>query len=459
MKILFSNPPWWESDAQGRTLRQGIRAGSRWPFTRPAAHAPDAFRFGGYIPAPFFLQYAASYTARALAGSHVVLRDSIARGESYNTYAEHLADERYDFIVIESATSSWAHDGHLIERIAALSPESKVILTGTLGKEKAHEIFHAHRNVIAIIEGEYDKRVASAITQYLAARKHVVDVPPRVLHHDLLTVDEMNAAPLPMWDDACALNYWDGCPVGHQPPQLQIWTSRGCPFKCCFCVWPATMTGNDPDGTKPRAVRCYSPEYMAALLEERLAWAASRGTPYRSIYLDDDTMNLVNKHTIAMCGVMKKTGLPWSAMCRADTSTREVWQLMKDSGCFGVKIGFESGSQRVIDKIINKRLDLKKAEETAKYLRSIGLTVHGTFTVGLPGETPEESQQTTEFIARLMREGTLNTYQLSGTATIEGTPLAAIAAGGHLEKYPDATNEGFVVSPDGQKKIEALAQR
>lgn len=455
MKILFSNLPWWELD--GNELRQGIRAGSRWPFTRHAAHYPDQFRFGGYLPTPFFLQYAASYTARELPDAKVTLRDSIARGESVPKFMAHLREDRPDWIVIETATPSWSWDAGLLNIIADVLPSARVILFGPIDAAKHKAIFEAHRNIAAVIQGEPDKRVASAIRQWTDVRAHFHTPPPIVLHHDLLRIDHMNNAPLPMWDDEAALNYWDACPVGHQPPQLQVWSSRGCPFRCCFCVWPATMTGNDPDGTKPRSVRCYSPEYMTAFLEERIAWARARGTPYASLYDDSDTFNLREDHTIAMCEVYRKTGLPWSAMCRADTSSRETWQLMKDSGCFGVKIGFESGVQRVIDQIVNKRLDLAKARETAIWLRSIGLSVHGTFTVGLPGETEEEKRATIAFIEALYRDGGLNSHQLSGTATIEGTPLAAIAGGAHLAKYPGATAEGFVVSPDGQRKVESMA--
>lgn len=444
MKILFSNPPWWE--VTDGYLRKGIRAGSRWPFTMHAPHEPDKFRFGGYLPFPFFLGYAASYTARELPGADVKMRDSIARGESYEAFMAYLLVHRPDFLVIETATPSWDHDRQLLIELAQRLPETKVILTGTLDVANANEILNTHQNVAAIVRGEYDKLIAKAIRG--AGQR-------QILEHDLLTVDEMNAAPAPMWDDACALHYWDACPTGHQPPQLQVWTSRGCPFKCVFCVWPSVMTGNDPDGTKPRTVRCYSPEYMERFLTERIEWAKARGTPYRSIYLDDDTANLVNAHTVKMCGVMAKIGLPWSAMCRADTSTREVWTLMKDSGCFGVKIGFESGSQEVIDRIVNKRLNLAKARETAIWLRSIGMSVHGTFTVGLPGETDAQKRETLAFIEALYRDGGLDTHQLSGTATIEGTPLAAIAAGELLPKYPGATREGFTVTGDGQAKIEA----
>ena len=447
MKILFSNPPWWHKE--GDTLCHGTRAGSRWPFTHHAYHAPDKFRFGGYIPFPFFMGYAASYTAKALPDAEITFRDSIARGEGYGTYFDYLQQEKPDWIVIETATPSWEHDARLLGVIAARVPSASVILAGTIDETKANEILAAHPNVVAIVQGEYDKQIVRVI--------HFGD--RGLVARHLLTEAEMNAAPPPMWDDECALNYWDACPTGQVPPQLQVWTSRGCPFRCCFCVWPATMTGDDPDGTKPRKVRTYTPEYMRAFLTERIKWAKARGTPYKSIYLDDDTANLLNKHTIAMCDVMKEIGLPWSAMCRADTSTPEVWKLMRDSGCFGVKIGFESGSQYVVDKIVNKHLDLKKAEATCRYLRELGMTVHGTFTVGLPGETKEQEQETRSFIARLRGDGTLTTHQLSGTAEIEGTPLHTLRKDGHLAAYPGAhIDKNYAVSPDGQKKIEEMVK-
>src|SRR6185312_13019614 len=148
-------------------------------------------------------------------------------------------------------------------------------------------------------------------------------------------------------------------------------------------------------------------------------------------------------------------GLPWSMMCRGDTSSREVWKEMKDSGCFGVKIGFESGSQRVVNEIIGKGLDIQEARETAIFLKEIGMTVHGTFMVGHPGETPEEANQTIEFIKKLYADKGLDTHQLSGTATISGTPLANLKAGETNKRYPGAKkDENWHEDLDGQKKAE-----
>lgn len=452
MKILFSNPPWWQQDSDG--LRIGIRAGSRWPFTRASVHEPDKFRFGGYLPVPFFLNSAAAYARKEFPSAKVSIRDSVARGESYSTYMEYLDHLRPDWIIIESATPCWEHDQQLIRVISDNMPETRIIVCGTI---VAGCDFKLPQGAIAAVKGEYEKN----ISKFIQVQESIVNkdsvVFPKPIDFDLLTTEEMNLLPFPIFDEECALNYADGCPSGQKFPQLQVWTSRGCPYKCSFCGWPGTMTGNDPDGTKPRRVRGHSAEWVDGMLLDRLAIAEKAGIPYRSIYIDDDTFNLTEKHTIDISLVMRKIDLPWSAMCRADTISESTWELMHDCGCFGVKIGFESGSQRVINQIINKRLDLIEAEKTAKFIRSIGMTVHGTFTVGLPGETQEEQQQTLGFIKRLHEEGAIDTHQLSGTAIIEGTPLANILhSKSILPKYPGAVPEGYIAKIDGQKKIEDM---
>jgi radical SAM superfamily enzyme YgiQ (UPF0313 family) len=140
-------------------------------------------------------------------------------------------------------------------------------------------------------------------------------------------------------------------------------------------------------------------------------------------------------------------------MCRADTINRETWKLMRDSGCYGVKLGFESGNQQVVDNIVNKGLDLAAARETTIFLRSLGMTVHGTFTYGLPGETREQMAETKAYIASLP----LTSYQESGTAEIEGTPLHTLRAAGKLAKYAGAAMDAnYRRDSDGWKKIEAI---
>lgn len=390
----------------------------------------------GYFPFPFFSGYAASYAQKHLPDYEVRLIDSITRNETYAKFYGHIVSLHPEWIVMETATSSWEHDQKLIPRIKEAAPGAKLILTGPFKYEEGIQA-GAH----AVIKGEYEKGCVSVIQGFASG----------IVDHMLLTSQEMNEAPIPMMDEEVWDRYWDSNPIGQIHPHLQIFASRGCPHKCVFCIWPAVMTGNDPEGTKARSVRFYSADYL-----EKYIRALLDKHPFRSIYFDDDTGNLNDKHTLEICRVMRKIGLPWSMMCRADTSSREVWKEMKDSGCFGVKVGFESGSQYVIDHIINKKLDLKEAVETCRYLKSIGMTVHGTFTYGLPGETDEQRLETFQFIKRLRSEGLIDSHQESGTATIDGTPLSLIAEGKFLPKYDGATNKDFERTPDGLKKREGM---
>jgi radical SAM superfamily enzyme YgiQ (UPF0313 family) len=442
LRVLFSNPPWWGETkvcADASTGRRflmytaGVRAGSRWPFTFMLPTPPD-FTDTNLQPYPFFMGYAATYVAKHT-GAEVVFRDSIAMRESYDRYYAYLRHERFDYIVIESASPSWEHDRSLITEIKRLKPESRIVVTGPITSmgESLLEAAPIH----ACARGEYEK----GVTRIIGGAEGVIDF-------DLLTLEEMNAAPFPYYDATIAHRYFDYNPKGQQAPHAQVWSSRGCPFKCIFCVWPATMTGNDPDGTRKRTVRHYGADYMEAFLTELM-----QKYKYRTIYFDDDTFNLGDRHVERICAVMRRIGVPWAAMCRADTSRMELWREMRDSGCFGVKIGFESGNQSVVDNIVNKRLNLDYAREVVAELKRLGMTVHGTFTYGLPGETAEQMRDTKRYRDSLG----LDTCQESGCAEIEGTPLASLASQSSLAKYSGARlDEGYIREVDGRVKYEKL---
>ena len=438
MSILFSNPPWWEGkESRGflrkKRWRRGVRAGSRWPFTYQGRCTPDNPRTHDYIPYPFFLGYATSYTANKIGNDKVFFRDSIALSESYNSFYKYLDSihKKIEYFLIESATPSWNHDYNLIKEIKKKYPNLKIVVAGpisTSDEKWDHEIIHA------VIKGEYEKNIIK-----------VLEGKTGVLNHDLLTKEEMNAAPIPYYDNMIYDKYFDGNPIpmNELHPQAHIWSSRGCPFKCIFCVWPAAMTGNDPTGDGKRSVRQYTPDYIDNLLTE-----LTGRYKFEAIYFDDDTFNIGNRHTENMSALMGKFKIPWFAMCRADTSKKETWKKMADSGCKGVKIGVESGSQYVVDKIVNKHLDLNYTKEIVQYIKSLGMSVHGTFTYGLPGETKANMLETKKYISEVK----FTTVQESGTAEIEGAPLYNLNKK-DLSTYPAAKIDSeYTRHADGSKK-------
>lgn len=429
MKIAFINPPWFTVDPKNNALMKGVRAGSRWPNQYQALCKPDVFVNGMYLPFPFFLAHACTYTAKHT-GAECVLRDSVALNEGYASFYRWIREQKPDLIIFESATPCWEHDVGVIKRIAEFCPGSKVAVCGPIAHPasgKQAEIL-ALPGVVAVIAGEYEKgcvRVANGQTG--------------AIPFEALTKDEMNAAPFPWQDPSMIWRYHDACPLSPIMPQAQVYASRGCNFACHFCSFPAVMTNDDPTGEGKRSVRQYSAEYMEAYLRELVG-------KYRikSVYFDDDTFNLGNKHVERMCGVMRRIGLPWAAMCRADTVTWATWDLMAASGCYGVKIGFESGVQSVVDKM-GKGLDIADARRVVIKLRALGLSVHTTWTLGHPGETRAQMKQTLEFMKTVPH----NSHQISGTALLDGTPNAE-------EDKVTGLPDDYDRTPEGNAKIRRI---
>ena len=113
-----------------------------------------------------------------------------------------------------------------------------------------------------------------------------------------------------------------------------------------------------------------------------------------------------------------------------------------------------TGSCGLVGYAASRRL-LAQGAEVVRFCKSIGLTVHGTFTSGLPGETKEQMAETLRFIQSLP----FDTFQHSGTAEIEGTPLHTLREKGALASYAGARiDDNYNRHFDGNKKFQQMAK-
>ena len=97
----------------------------------------------------------------------------------------------------------------------------------------------------------------------------VIEGATGLIDFDLMSQDEMNSAPFPYYDNQHAHIYCDSNPLGDDfPARAGHGLTAAAWYKCEFCAWPATMTGNDPQGLLPRKVRFYGNGYMGDYLTE-----------------------------------------------------------------------------------------------------------------------------------------------------------------------------------------------
>ncbi|HET8550618.1 MAG TPA: hopanoid biosynthesis associated radical SAM protein HpnJ [Bryobacteraceae bacterium] len=186
-------------------------------------------------------------------------------------------------------------------------------------------------------------------------------------------------------------------------PFISFYTSRGCPAMCTFCLWPQTHSGH--------RWRLRSVQDVAA--ECRFALDSFPGL--QEIFFDDDTFNYKKERTIALCNDLKKLKFTWSCTSRV-TTDYETLRAMKEAGCRLMIVGYESGDQQIL-RNIKKGATLEMAKRFTRDAHRLGLTIHGDYIVGLPGETPESIRKTIDFAKSLDTE----TIQVSIAHPYPGT--------------------------------------
>jgi radical SAM PhpK family P-methyltransferase len=165
---------------------------------------------------------------------------------------------------------------------------------------------------------------------------------------------------------------------------VPVRTAISCPFRCAFCGFPE-----------------HAGQHQTADIEavENELNRLARIKPVKSVNIIDDTFNIPPRRFKEILRLMVKNKYPfkWNSHFRCQFVDRETVQLMKESGCEGVFLGIESGSNRIL-KNMNKATTVEKYLAGIKLLEEYGILTFGSFIVGFPGETEETVQDTIQFI-------------------------------------------------------------
>ncbi|MCO4781251.1 MAG: glycosyltransferase [Candidatus Cloacimonetes bacterium] len=412
MNILLSNPPWTKKGPY-----YAVRAGSRWPHFEN-----DDF---DYMPFPFFLAHATSLLEHN--GYEPKLIDSLALKQSREDFLKEVDKFQPKLVVMEISSFSMKSDLELAALIKKSHPDSIIAFAGLANEMKEEEFVRNSNNVDYCLVGEYEETLLDLIRSIEADKEPIGMAGLTFIQKDGkfsgFTRRSLNGSiddyPWPSRDQLPMENYHDE--PGNIPlPSVQMWASRGCPYKCIFCAWPQIMYGNND----------YRSRNIIDLADE-FEWLVTE-CGYKSVYFDDDTFNVNKKRIREFCNELIKRGIkvPWAAMCRADLVDESLLKVMKKSGVKAVKYGLESADQTAVDQM-QKRLDLKKAIENIRLTHNHGIKTHLTFMFGLPGETRESCQATLDLALDLNPES----LQLTVASPFPGSVfMKQLKETGHLVK-------------------------
>ena len=204
-----------------------------------------------------------------------------------------------------------------------------------------------------------------------------------------------------------------------QHPYVSFYTGRGCRSKCTFCLWPQTVGGH--------RYRVRSAESVV----EEVRWIKENLPQVKEIFFDDDTFTDFRPRAEEIARGLGKLGVTWSCNAKANVPY-DTLKVMKDNGLRLLLVGYESGNDQILHNI-RKGLRTDIARRFTSDCRKLGVTIHGTFILGLPGETAETIRETIQFAVDINP----HTIQVSLAAPYPGTQL-----------YDEAVSNGWITAHD-----------
>ncbi|MBU5638285.1 hopanoid biosynthesis associated radical SAM protein HpnJ [Geomonas sp. Red69] len=417
MKPLFLNPPTFEDFDGG--------AGARYQASREVT----SFWFPGWL----------TYPAGMIEGSRVV--DAPVQRLDLDACLEIAKD--YDMVVMYTSTPTLAIDVETARRVKAQKPGTVTVLTGPHVSILPEESLRFAAGAVDIVcRGEFDYS-----TKELCEGKPWEEVDGISFLREGTVVHTKDRAPIADLDvlPFASQIYQRDLPIEEyviphfRHPYVSIYASRGCPSRCIYCLWPQTFSG--------RTLRKRSPQNVY----EEVKWIKENLPYVKDISFDDDTFTADKQHAIAIARLIKPLNVSWVINARANCDYETLKEL-RDAGMHHVVVGYESGNEQIL-KNIKKGVTKAQAIEFTRNCKKLGITVHGAFVLGLPGETRETIKETIAYAIDL----DLTSIQVSLASPYPGTEFYQMAKEngwiasdsfldetGHQKcviNYPDLTNQ------------------
>ncbi|MCB4792119.1 MAG: B12-binding domain-containing radical SAM protein [Elusimicrobia bacterium] len=244
----------------------------------------------------------------------------------------------------------------------------------------------------AVVIGEGEETVVELLNAIQYGDKQVSEIPGLYLGRDIpfaerRPVRDLDLFPQPARDLVDMRPYFKTWQQHHSITSLHLTTSRGCPYKCSWCSKPVFGT----------SFRQHSPKYVV----EEMLYLKKNYNPSQ-VWITDDTLG-INRSWIKdfRDEVLKKeAAIPFECLSRVDVVNPEMLKQLKETGCFRVWYGAESGSQKILDKM-NKSFTIEDIKKASCLTRSAGIEVGFFIMVAYPGETIADIELTRNLIKQV----------------------------------------------------------
>ena len=181
------------------------------------------------------------------------------------------------------------------------------------------------------------------------------------------------------------IRYWHYLdPLSPKYKGLNVMASRGCIFNCSYCQPTLKKLFGEN-------LRYKSPQYLITELKYYI-----KNFKVNNFFFHDDTLTTNKRWMDEFCTLILENNLniKWGCNSRIDTVDREMLEIMHRAGLRVIHYGIESGSQRILDEVYNKGIQLENAAKIINLTRNTGIHPSGFFMIGAPTESVKEMFKT-----------------------------------------------------------------
>ncbi len=315
-------------------------------------------------------------------------------GLSWKGIENHIRKENPDMVGISNSYSCQAHNAHKIAEIIKGIDKNIVTVFGGAHPTAFPNHVLKDENVDYVVIGEGELTILEFVKN-LENRGNVKKLKGTALRGKKKIkintrrelIEDIDALPFPARHLLPMREYFEAdSGRGRWSPATSMITSRGCPFNCVFCsihnIWGYKW--------RPRLPKNVVDEIEHLVEKYKI----------KELHFEDDNLTLNKKRMMKICDEMIERGLnekirwttPNSVMVA--TLDEEVLRKIKDSGCYALSFGIESGSQYILKNVIRKNVPFDKLRNVIKICKKLGIETFGSFIIGLPGESKETFRET-----------------------------------------------------------------
>lgn len=377
---------------------------------------------------PYNIPLGLAYIAAVIdsQGHDVAIFDNNAYRLKNEDIISEINEETWDIIGIGSLVTTYTWQKRIFRMLRNEFPNAVLIAGGGLATSVQQELMQWIPEIDVLCVGEGERAISQILGNfdernwdnvrgiYYREKEGISLTPPQ----QLLSEEELSKLPFPRYDLLPLEDIYfkhSSMPLSPEAMvckrRLSIETSRGCPFRCSFCIDLPSGTPRNTSYSKKgslyvdslsasKKIRYYDSKWVVELIKYlRLKYAVD------FLVFNDETFTASKKRVLELCDLMEQEGLTdlepplhFGSTAHVNTLDREMLERLKEVGCSYLDLGLESMNKEILSEDLTKGSTPSKNEWGFNECLRAGVYPITNFMIGLPNENMQSIYDTTKFL-------------------------------------------------------------